>query len=326
MLDLGIGDDDFELVREALDAKHLPRRRTALIVDEDVVGAGAGSQGTRVVVRCNRPCYILVGDVRLGVLLVLQPLQPTGTDCRTDEQALVLRGFLVDDVGDGRSLRHWDGGRELEIDRLSESADDDSLSLLGTPVVQCIEDLVMHIIASLLEMANDDLECPSAVVGSEVADILKHEGLWLLRQEDFFDVEEQCPLGLMGESFLVADYAERLTGESSEEDVEVRNRLRRYLRDVALGLLSEVGFVGLCSARIPLRGEDTAPAKLLIGKPDSADAGEQVDEGKLTSSGLLERNVLDCFGCFQLSPSFDDVYYTKCLIAPLCEPPTKSIV
>ena len=65
--------------------------------------------------------------------------------------------------------------------------------MLG-PEVLAIDDLREDIIPELHERALDDPKGAALVMGQEVLDVLKQEGLWTLGLQDAADVKEQCAL------------------------------------------------------------------------------------------------------------------------------------
>ena len=64
-----------------------------------------------------------------------------------------------------------------------------------------------------------------------------------------------------------------------------------FLGDVAEGNFAVVGFVGFGGLGIPLGGEDAFAAEVLHRDAETADSGEEVDEGEFRFFRRRERNV-----------------------------------
>src|SRR5262245_53357862 len=95
------------------------------------------------------------------------------------------------------------------------------------------------------------------------------------------------------QSVLFADTrkAKRLARETAKQNVMIGNVLRHIRHDVAddLVALSEIGRICLLRPFVPLRRENTSATSRLKSEPNSADAGEKINERKAVTARCMLR-------------------------------------
>ncbi len=138
------------------------------------------------------------------------------------------------------------------------------------------------------------------IVAPEVLDVLEEHDRRLTGLQDPNDLEEQVAAldvveaVLSTEAQLLRDSgdAERLTRESSGQNVKGRDVRRVDGPDVAAFADTEIRLVGLPGELVDLDRVDAGPAGSAEADPDPADSGEQVDESELALAAV-HREVVE---------------------------------
>lgn len=120
----------------------------------------------------------------------------------------------------------------------------------------------------------------------EVLHIFKHKGWWLVVIENLRNGEKEVALFLVLEAMFApetvllrdAREAEWLAGETSTENIELRNVGDGHRVNVAVRFFSKVRSIGLLAEFVPVAGEDTSRPGSFKGDSETADTAEEVDK------------------------------------------------
>jgi hypothetical protein len=91
---------------------------------------------------------------------------------------------------------------------------------------------------------------------------------------------KQGALCWVTETLSTAYRAERLARKSSQQNVEVRDYFCFDLRDITVGRLAKVPFIGALGIFVPFRAKDALATRTFKRNPHAPDAGEEVNKCK----------------------------------------------
>ena len=97
---------------------------------------------------------------------------------------------------------------------------------------------------------------------------------------DFCNVKEKRSLRFMFETFSFSYRAERLTRETSGQNIKIRNLCRIYFCDIPKWILGIICRICFLSRFVPFACKDTLTAIPLHSKTKTANSSKQIDECK----------------------------------------------
>lgn len=205
---------------------------------------------------------------------------------------IFVRHVGVENAGELRPFgwEFWEFERAARL----EPDEEDALAVLRHDALR-VDDSRIHLITEFVfQNLHDDLERVSLVMPNEVLHVLQYESRRLVVFENVPDGEEEVALFHVVEAVLATEAVllgdarktEGLAGKAPAQDIELWD-IRYYDGiDIAMRLFTKVGLVGQPTELIPIAGKNALRTGALEGKPEPADATEQIDEAGGFLAGL----------------------------------------
>ena len=123
--------------------------------------------------RRDRACHIFMGNIRFGIIFILDSFKARLADSRIDKILFVNVSFqnISERFSFVKGHRFW----KSEVHIVQEAHYKNPLPFLRNAIVERVQHGLIHRISKTLQMRFYDSICVSAVMRLEILDILKHK-------------------------------------------------------------------------------------------------------------------------------------------------------